>query len=732
MSEEGENRSASNGSGFDSQPTGDPSLRLESSAWYEQNDAFLEAALEWLRLKLELLALNTSQPAGAIFQPQSSPTTLKRTFQLFKSQPVSEPVLALPAPSPVTEEMIAQAAAKMEAAAKGDPPPALHILAFRFGLSHFEREILLLCAALELDPSIPELCARAQNSPDFPYPSFGLAINLFSNPAWDALSAGRPLRYWRLIEVSQPAPQRLTGAPLRADERIVAYIKGLNQLDDRLAPLLVPFDSGEEPLPPSQEVMVGQIAADLKRWDPNTRPPLIQLIGSDSLSKQAVMRRAIAGMGWQAYRLPAGLLPSTLPELERFTRLWQRESTLLPIALFIEMPEAGDAGRSPEHSAALHHFLNRCGTVVFLDAVEPLPGLGVTANTVEVRKPTPAEQAAAWRMILGNDAGDLPAQLAAQFNLNLPSIRAIARRLPIRRLTNENRENLRARLWEECLAYTRPHLDRLAQRIEVKASWRELILPQEPLDQLHEIASQVRGRTRVYDEWGFRHTMNRGYGISALFIGPSGAGKSMAAEVIAQELNLYLYRIDLSAVVSKYIGETEKNLRQVFDAAEDGGAILFFDEADALFGKRSEVKDSHDRYANIEINYLLQRMEAFGGLAILATNMKNALDPAFWRRLRFIVNFPFPGPAERRRIWEQVLPPQTPRLDLDYESLARLNLTGGSIHNVGLNAAFLAARTNIPVTMELIYAAARSEYRKLERPINEADFRPARPAEVRR
>jgi SpoVK/Ycf46/Vps4 family AAA+-type ATPase len=197
----------------------------------------------------------------------------------------------------------------------------------------------------------------------------------------------------------------------------------------------------------------------------------------------------------------------------------------------------------------------------------------------------------------------------------------------------------------------------------------------------------------------------------------------MAAEVIANELKLNLYRIDLSAVVSKYIGETEKNLRQVFDAAEDGGTILFFDEADALFGKRSEVKDSHDRYANIEINYLLQRMEAYSGLAILATNLKNALDSAFLRRLRFIVQFPFPGAAERSRIWQRAFPASVPKGDLDFDFLARLNVAGGTIHNIALRSAFLAVCKNAAVSMDIVLEAARSEFRKLERPVNEADFR---------
>jgi len=287
--------------------------------------------------------------------------------------------------------------------------------------------------------------------------------------------------------------------------------------------------------------------------------------------------------------------------------------------------------------------------------------------------------------------------------------------------------SLQDRLWDACLDRTTPQMDRLAQRLHPVATWADIVLPSDATHLLRQLADQVAQRATVYDAWGFRDRMNRGLGISALFAGESGTGKTMAAEVIANHLRLGLYRIDLSAVVSKYIGETEKNLRRVFDAAEAGGAILFFDEADALFGKRSEVRDSHDRYANIEINYLLQRMEAYRGLAILATNMKSALDQAFMRRLRFVVNFPFPGPPQRRAIWERAWPTDTPCRGIDFDHLARFNLTGGSIANIALNAAFLAAGRGLPVTMALVLDAVQSELRKLERPYNEADLRWAEP-----
>jgi SpoVK/Ycf46/Vps4 family AAA+-type ATPase len=212
-----------------------------------------------------------------------------------------------------------------------------------------------------------------------------------------------------------------------------------------------------------------------------------------------------------------------------------------------------------------------------------------------------------------------------------------------------------------------------------------------------------------------------GLGISALFAGPSGTGKTLAAEVIAGVLGLDLYRIDLSQVVSKYIGETEKNLRRVFDAAEEGGAVLLFDEADALFGKRSEVKDSHDRYANIEVSYLLQRMEQYRGLAVLTTNLRDSLDDAFLRRLRFIVSFPFPDAVQRAGIWRRAFPPATPTEGLDPERLATLEVAGGTIRNIALAAAFLAADEDAPVRMGHLLRAARGEYEKLERPLSRAE-----------
>jgi hypothetical protein len=673
--------------------------------WQQQNQKYLATALTWLRLRL----LHES----ASWQSGSGGGLSDGTLS-------GQAALAIG----VTEAEVAQAAAVMAQAAEMDPPPALVVLGKRFGLSLFEQNLLLLCASIELDLDMTALCTQmqAQWGPPQGNPTFGLALRLFENSAWDALSSEFPLRYWQLLEINQPGAQPLLVSALRADERIVNYLKGLNYLDDRLESFLMALEVGALPteLPASQQTAVEAIVGCLQTTAQKQRPPVIQLLGTDSLSKQLVATQAAAVLGLNLYRLPVGHLPQQASELETLARLWQRESILLPIALYLDAQES--EGKPPEEGQAslLRRFLARNSGLCFLSARERQSHLGRPAIAFDIAKPTTAEQQAVWAEALGAAAPESPALLAGQFNLNLPEIWEI-----VQSSMAEGEgvgEKLPTRLWNACLLRTRPRLDTLAQRLEPKATWEDIVLPEKETKLLRQITAQVKQRGQVYQDWGFDRKMNRGFGINALFAGDSGTGKTMAAEVIANDLHLNLYRIDLSAVVSKYIGETEKNLRRLFDAAEDGGAILFFDEADALFGKRSEVKDSHDRYANIEINYLLQRMEAYRGLAILATNLRSALDRAFLRRLRFLIDFPFPGARERQRIWQVAFPPETPTADLDYERLSGFNLTGGSIHNIVLNAAFMAAAMGTPVKMPLVLDALRIEFDKLERPINEAEF----------
>ena len=280
-------------------------------------------------------------------------------------------------------------------------------------------------------------------------------------------------------------------------------------------------------------------------------------------------------------------------------------------------------------------------------------------------------------------------------------------------------------------AQTGQALAALTRRIEPAARWDDLVVPDDTLAQLRELCRRAVDRRRVLDEWGFGRKLSRGRGVNALFAGPAGTGKTMAAEVIAAELGLDLYAIDLAGVVSKWIGETEKNLDRIFRAAEDADAVLFFDEADALFGKRSEVRDSHDRYANIEISYLLQKMEQYDGLAILATNLRQNLDEAFLRRLAFTIIFPFPEEADRRRIWQVIWPTATPLGDdVDLDMMARhFKLSGGQIKNIALAAAHLAASDGGVVTMAHLLHATRREYQKLGKRLSDAELAGV-PAEV--
>jgi SpoVK/Ycf46/Vps4 family AAA+-type ATPase len=340
---------------------------------------------------------------------------------------------------------------------------------------------------------------------------------------------------------------------------------------------------------------------------------------------------------------------------------------------------------------------------------------------MDVDKPAPVEQKKLWKRSLGKGGEKLNGvldDLSEQFRLSARAIHSTSTLVG-----SEDKSTSADKLWSACRSLSRPRLENLAQRLEPVADWDDLVLPDLQMQTLRQLASQVRHRMKVYESWGFSGTGRRGLGVSALFTGESGTGKTMAAEVLAFHLRLDLYRIDLSSVVSKYIGETEKNLRQVFDAAEEGGVLLLFDEADALFGKRTEVKDSHDRYANIEVGYLLQRMEAYQGLAILTTNLKSSLDRAFQRRLRFIVNFPFPDASLREAIWSRAFPAKAPTHDLDPKKLGQLNMTGGNIRNVALNAAFLAAESKKPIEMRHVLQAARLEAQKIERSLSEAEIR---------
>ena len=597
---------------------------------------------------------------------------------------------------------------RLEASEAMPGAAAIDVVSTLFGLSAFERSLLLLCAGVELDALLAAECAHLQSAGAPAHPTFGLALAWLPDAHWSALTPVGPLRRWRLVEVEPGL--RLVDSALRIDERILHFLGGINLVDIRLRPLLT-LRQPPRLMGAAHAGLVDALTTHFCRE--SERPALVHLDGPDVSGQQDVAAAVAARLGVSLFVLEGEDLPASSVELEQLQILWEREARLLP-ALLLVLSGDGTPAKS------LKAFAERATAPLIVAAREALRlRRPVLSHTVE--KPLAAEQKHLWLSALGEKGERMNGALdtlAGQFRLSADAITTIADTIEAADPVRGDRG-----LWDVCRRVGRERLEELAERVEPVCDWDDLVLPGAQLATLRQIGTHLRQRLRVYEEWGFARHTTRGLGVSALFCGESGTGKTLAAEVMANEVGLDLYRIDLSAVVSKYIGETEKNLRRVFDAAEDSGAILLFDEADALFGKRSEVKDSHDRYANIEISYLLQRMEAYRGLAILTTNMKTALDRAFQRRLRFIVHFPFPDAELREAIWRRVFPVQAPLDGIDYRKLARLNLPGGNIRNIALNAAFLAADVGEPLAMTHLLRAAQSETAKLERPLADAETR---------
>jgi hypothetical protein len=607
---------------------------------------------------------------------------------------------------------IAEVRAALEAHLRGEAPaaqqeapppvshaPALETLCSAFELSTFERKVLLMCAGVEMDSRFAELY-RWSGAP----PTFGLALAAFDDAHWSALTPGRPLRYWQLIEL-RPG-ETLAARPLAIDERILHYLAGVPALEERLAVFIAPAPAPPS-MVPSHRALAEAVADCWSHGESGASLPVVELDGPERAAKRTIASHAAAMLGLRLHILPAWRLPQTAPEAEAILRLWEREAVLVASALLIECEDSDP--RDP-----LVSLVESVRGPLLVSTPGPWRSVGRRVARFEVAKPTSREQTGLWRAALPEFNGHVDA-LAGQFNLDAEAIEAAARR------SSALAADLPQVLWDRCRALARPRLEGLAQRIEPAAQWDDLVLPARQKEVLQQVAAHVRQRAKVYGEWGFETKGARGLGISALFAGPSGTGKTMAAEVLANALRLDLFLIDLSQVVSKYIGETEKNLRRVFDAASEGAALLLFDEADALFGKRTEVKDSHDRYANIEVSYLLQRMESYRGLAILTTNRKSAIDQAFLRRIRFIVEFPFPDAQERAEIWRRIFPQATPTEGLRIDRLARLNAAGGNIRNIAMGAAFLAADAGEPVRMAHVLAATRLEFAKIEKPLSDGE-----------
>ncbi|MFM0053350.1 ATP-binding protein [Caballeronia grimmiae] len=582
--------------------------------------------------------------------------------------------------------------------------PAAHRLAAAFGLSAFETELLVLAAGVEIDAALCDAVARAQGEPVGRAAGvrFALALEVLPQAHWDAISPLAPLRAWSLIDVDTSAGH--ARATLRIDARVLHAITGVAAFDERLAGIAHALDVAPDiACPELAEAVARALAA---------QPETLIVLADARLDAEHVRAGrwlaacALRRAGLRALWLDAAALAGDAREAARIARRLAREALLSQGGVVIALDGDGIA-----HDAFVTRF------AATLNA--PTVVLGAPSARVLAEFDRPVLRFAVPRMrAVARD--DLPAHVLAATRRALQQFRVDPALLDqalqtAAHLGDDEKDGAERTLWHALREAARGGLDALAERIDSGTSLDDLVVPGFVATQLREIASHLRHRQTVYDEWGFGRGQSRGLGIAALFAGESGTGKTMAAEAIANAARLDLYRIDLSGVVSKYIGETEKNLAHLFDAAEASGAILLFDEADALFGKRSDVKDSHDRYANIEVAYLLQRIESYRGLAILTTNMKSALDRAFLRRLRFIVQFPFPDARSREQIWQRQIPRDAPAGRIDFAALARLQLTGGSIRSVAIHAAFRAADAGRAIDHELLVEAAHIEHAKLER-----------------
>jgi len=600
--------------------------------------------------------------------------------------------------------------------------PGLATLCTVFNLSPFDRYILLLCVATELEPYTRILCAEINRNDGLAYPTPYLACKTFPDATWSAFDPDSPLIEWQLIELK--TEQVFTQSPINIDRGILFYLLRSSYTDPQLQSIIKPvnIDSKHQTLPFSHQRIVSQIVEIRSRaTEFFTENSLIQLCGDDRRAKTAIAVGAATSQGRDIKQISLLWLvtvlnsPGSSLNLENFIKLYSRFARLTDSILIINCEDVNLT--EPTGIQLLNLILEKSLQPIIILSPKPVNIADRSTVTIEIPKLTANEQATLWQIHLGETAsqlGEYIDTLTNRFNLPATAIEAACLHSLASRdsSTDSNAEfDLKTELWDNCRIYARPSLDSLATRSETQMNWDDLVLPSDKKQALQEIVWHVKHQYTVYGDWGFGGE-KRGLGINALFYGDSGTGKTTAAEIIAKELRLDLYRIDLSAVVSKYIGETEKNLAQIFTAAESSSVVLLFDEADSLFGKRSEVKDSRDRYANLEVSYLLQRMEAYQGLSILTTNFKEAIDSAFERRLRFVIEFPFPDTAERLSMWQRVFTKKAPTAGLDFKKLAQLAVTGANIRNIALNGAFLAAQAGEAVQMKHLLQAAFRECKK--------------------
>jgi hypothetical protein len=592
----------------------------------------------------------------------------------------------------------------------------LPALADRLGLAELERHVLLVCLAPELDGRYDHLYAYLEDDVARRRPSVELALRLLvpgTADRWLAhrhFSAHAPLRRSGLLEVVadpySPSGCSALGRRLRVAPRLVAHLLGDDQPDDVLVGLVRRVAAAPPAAVEPDAARVHGLGALVDGQPAGSLA--VHLFGSDGAAAAELARAVATRHGRPAVELDLPAVPAA--DLDHVVAATLRESWLLRTPAVLV---AGDRVAEPL-AAALDAALRHHPGVVLVAGEQPWPAARrprtVPVHEVETAPADPAPLRAVWSAV--TPSPELADELADRFRLTPGQIHDVA--AEVRRAEATGVTATAARWYAACRHASGRGLATVAERVPPIYGWDDLVLDEPGRESLCALRDQVVQRGRVLDGWGLGRSVVGSHGLSALFAGPPGTGKTMAAGVVAADLGLDLYRVDLSRVVSKYIGETEQNLAGIFAEAEGANAVLMFDEADALFGKRTDVADAHDRYANLEISYLLQRMEQYEGIAVLASNLRHNMDPAFLRRLRFVIDFPFPGPVQRLLIWQAHLRTGAPLApDLDLPLLAdRLAVAGGTIRNIVLSAAFLAAADDVPLGMGQLLRAARREYAK--------------------
>jgi hypothetical protein len=599
-----------------------------------------------------------------------------------------------------------------------DPPTSLRRLTAGLGLTDLDVEILLIALLPDLDARFESFYGYLNDDVTRRRPSVGLALALCGLSPADAaararLGATAPLLSGGLLIVEDP-DRPFLGRALRVPDRVTAHLLGDDTIDPRVADLLAPA----QPVPGVGDAapLARALAAEV---------PLAYLREDQGGAGPALAATALALAGRPALALDLGRLARD-PAPADAVRTAVREARLTGAGLVCAPVDALDRDRE---RATLLRQLTDAPVPVVLVGHTPWDAAWSTRPPLLLRAPRvePTARAALWQAAYGPavPAGiDVP-NLLAPFLLTPEQITRAARSAAQNALLDG--AGLRPdHIRRGARAQNSAGLDLLARRIEPAVGWDDLVLPPDTLSQLRELTARARHRDRVLGEWGMRPGGARGRGVVALFAGDSGTGKTMSAEVIAADLGLDLYTVDLSTVIDKYVGETEKNLERIFTEAAGVNGVLLFDEADAIFGKRSEVKDAHDRYANVESAYLLQRMESFDGLAILATNLRANLDDAFTRRLDLVIDFPVPDPDQRLALWRLCLAPLLPGDgDLDLPFCAHsFELAGGNIRAIAVTAAYLTAEAGSPLTMRQLIHAVQREYQKLGRLTLASEFGP--------